>query len=136
MLTDGLLNTGLLSSQAEQQTGYITLEFDKDHYIHKVITYQLFYTHWYDPDYSCVADIPTYTSCIDSVSGYDVTVKQGEVEGVCGMVQVEVSHGPGQDEQVYEFLCGATGHVVELRKMGEIHVFEIVVVTTGKSLVT
>ena len=125
-----------LSTQAVTGTqngaGWIKLEFDKTYFIHKVVIYYRFYTHWYDPDYGCVQSEEKFRRCTNLDSNVDVSVFRGEVKRKsCGTL--ELTYGLEQSDQIYTLLCMTEGDIVRLRKdQGNIVVYEVAVTSKCK----
>ena len=119
-------------TNTEDGAGWIKLNFDKNYFIHKVVTYYRFYTNWYHPSDKCVQSESNFRGCVDSDNNVDVSVYQGEVkQKSCGTLQL--TYGLEQSDQIYTLFCNAEGDTVKLSKStGLITVFEVAVTKTGK----
>ena len=115
---------------------WLTLEFDKTYFIHKVVIYYIFYTNWYNPDGWCAQSEARFRVCVDSDNNVDVSVYQGEVQQKsCGTLQL--TYGLEQSDQIYTLLCLTEGNTVKLSKSaGTMGVFEVAVTKTGMFLTT
>ena len=71
---------------------------------------------------------------MDNDNNVDVSVYQGEVkQKSCGTLQL--TYGLEQSDQIYTLICNTDGDTVKLSKStGNIAVFEVVVIGTGKLL--
>ena len=125
------------STQAGTHTddgaGWIKLEFDKTYFMHKVVTYYLFYTNWYRPSDWCAQSETNFRTCVSRHNNVDVSVYRGEeLQKSCGTLQL--TYGLEQADQVYTLLCNTEGDAVKLSKnSGNIVVAEVVVTSTGKN---
>ena len=111
---------------------WLKVEFDKTHFIDKVVIYYMFYTNWFDSE-GCQKNERAFKACVDKSNNVDVSVYQGEVKQKdCGTLQL--TYGLEQSDQIYTLHCNVEGDTVKLRKTssGEIRVFEIVVIGTLK----
>ena len=118
-------------THTDNGAGWLKLQFDDIHPIHKVIIYDIFYTNWYDPENSCVMSIENFKNCVDVNNNVDVSVYQGEaLQKSCGTLQL--TYGLEQSDQIYTLICNTEGDNVRLSKStGNIAVFEVVVINTG-----
>ena len=125
-----------LSTQAATKTdngaGWLKLEFDQTHFIHKVVMYFRFYNNWYNIVEYCRQSEADFMICVDESNNVDVSVYQGEVEQKsCGTLQL--TYGLEQSDQIYTILCNVQGDKVKLSKnTGIIAFFEVVVTSTGR----
>ena len=111
-------------------TGWLKLEFDRIHFIHKVQIYYRFYTNWYRPGGHCERSEANFRNCVDAVNNVDVSVYQGEVkQGSCGTLQL--TYGLEQADQIYTLLCNTEGDTVKLSKSTE-HIVVAEIVVTGQ----
>ena len=112
---------------------WLKLVFNKGQLIHKVIIYNRFYTKWFYPNNKCVSNKEKFKGCVDKASNVDVSVYQGEVhQKSCGTLQL--TYELEQSDQIYTLVCNTEGDSVKLSKAnGEIRVWEIVIIGTGKS---
>ena len=112
--------------------GWLKLQFDRTHFINKIIIYHMFYTNWYDSSNGCVQSESDFKACVDNDNNVDVSVYQGEVkQKSCGTLQL--TYGLEQSDQIYTLVCNIDGETVKLSKnTGLIAVFELVVIGTGK----
>ena len=121
------------STHTDNGAGWLKLQFDDIHPIHKVMIYYIFYTNWYDPSNSCVISIENFKACVDDNTNVDVSVYQGDVkQKSCGTLQL--TYGLEQSDQIYTLLCNTEGDTVKLSKSttsSYIAVFEVVVTSTG-----
>ena len=124
-----------LSTQAASETdngaGWLKLEFDQTHFIHKVVMYYRFYKNWYNPVEQCGQSVAYFMDCVDEHNNVDVSVYQGEVkQKSCGKLQL--TYALEQSDQIYTLLCNTEGDTVKLSKStGHLALFEIVVTNTG-----
>ena len=127
------LSTGAVV-QTDNGAVWIKLQFDKTHFINKIIIYHVFYTDWYDPYNSCVQNEIAFKACVDNDNNVDVSVYQGEVkQKSCGTLQL--TYGLEQSDQIYTLLCNTDGDTVKLSKStGNIAFLEVVVIGTGTKL--
>ena len=111
--------------------GWLKLQFDETHFIHKIIIYYIFYTDWYEPTLWCCETVANFKHCVDSHNKVDVSVYQGEVQQKsCGTLQL--TYALEQSDQIYTFICNSKGDTVKLSKStGRIAVCEVVVISTG-----
>ena len=115
-------------------TGWLKLEFDRSHFIHKIVIYWRFYNNWYDPNHVCAQTEAGFKSSAYGHNNVDVSVYQGEVkQKSCGTLQL--TYGLEQSDQIYTLLCNAKGDTVKLSKdQGHIVVYEVAVTSTGKQV--
>ena len=78
-----------LSTQAATETdnraGWLTLEFDRTHFIHKMHNYSWLYTNWYWPTNWYALSEVNFKACVNYSNNIDVSVYQGGVkQGSCG----------------------------------------------------
>ena len=109
---------------------WLKVEFDKTHFIDKVVIYYMFYTNWFDSGW-CQESVSNFKACVDKSNNVDVSVYQGEVKQKdCSTLQL--TYGLEQSDQIYTLPCNVEGDTVKLIKpsSGEIRVFEIVVIGT------
>ena len=110
---------------------WLKVEFDKTHFIDKVVIYYMFYTNWFDSK-GCQKNERAFKACVNKSNNVEVSVYQGEVKQKdCGTLQL--TYGLEQSDQIYTLLCNIEGDTVKLRKPSserEIRVFEIVVIGT------
>ena len=124
-----------LSTQAATETdngaGWLKLEFDEIHFIHKILIYYRFYDNWYNPVEQCGQSEVNFMNCVDNQNNVDVSVYQGDVKQTsCGTLQL--TYGLEQSDQIYTLLCNTEGDTVKLSKStGHLALFEIVVTNTG-----
>ena len=108
---------------------WLKLEFDKTHFIDRVVIYYMFYTNWFDSE-GCQKNEREFKACVDKSNNVEVSVYQGEVkQKSCGTLQL--TYGLKQSDQIYTLPCNVEGDTVKLRKQsseGEIRVFEAVVI--------
>ena len=120
-------------TSTDNGAGWLKVQFEKTHEIHKVIVYYKFYTNWYY-GYTgwCEQSVGNFKVCVDNNNNVDVSVYQGEVlQKSCGTLQL--TYGLEQSDQIYTLICYAEGDTVKLSKnSGRIIVSEVVVVSTGK----
>ena len=111
---------------------WLKLEFDKTHLIHEIIIYSRFYTDYYDPTDDCVQSEKEFMACVDKQNNVDVSVYQGAVkQKSCGTLRL--TYELEQSDQICTLICNAEGDTVKLSKdAGEIIVYEVVTVTSGK----
>ena len=129
-----------LSTRAATDTayegGWLKLQFDETHFIHKAIIYYGFYTNSYTYTGSnwCVETLANYKICVDGHNNVDVSVYQGDVkQKSCGTLQL--TYGLEQSDQIYTLICNAEGDNVKLSKStGHLVVAEVAVISTGKIL--
>ena len=127
-----------LSTRAATHTdngaGWLKIEFDKTHFIHKVVIYYRFFTKWYHPNENCAQSEANFRDCVNIDNNVDVSVYQGEVkQKSCGTLQL--TYGLKQSDQIYKFICNTEGDNVKLSKStGNIVVFEAAVTRTGTSV--
>ena len=124
-IVDNDLST-LAGSSTGNGEGWIKFEFDKVHFIHKMIIYYWFYTDFFDPGANCVKDEVAFKGCVDADNNVDVAVFQGEVrQKSCGTLQL--TYGLKQSDQIYTLICDAEGDTVKFSKnTGIIALFEVV----------
>ena len=122
----------LSNSFTDNGAGWLKLGFDKNYFISKIVIYNKFYNHWYDPSTYCFQTIDQYKSCLDSDTNVDVSVYKGDVkQKSCGTLQL--TYGLEQSDQIYTFICNTEGDLVKLSKnTGFLVVYEVV--TVGFSL--
>ena len=122
-----------LSTYAMTDTGdgWLKLEFDKPHLIHKVVLYYVFYTNWYNPNAWCVQSEARFKQCVDGDTNVDVSVYQGEnKQKSCGTLQL--TYGLERPDQIYTLICNIKGDTVKLSKnTGNIVVYELAVTKKG-----
>ena len=111
---------------------WLKLEFGRTNFIHEIIIYSGFYTDYYDPIDDCAQSEKEFMACVDRRNNVDVSVYHGDVkQKSCGTLQL--TYGLEQSDQIYTLLCNAEGDTVKLSKdAGEIIVYEVVTVTSGK----
>ena len=67
-----------LSTVAATETGdglgWIKLQFDEKHLIHKMILYLRFYTNWYEASTGCILNVEDFKRCADLDNNVDVSV--------------------------------------------------------------
>ena len=116
-------------TRTDNRAGWINLEFDKTHFIEKIIVYYTFYTEWFNPSFFCAQSEDKFRSCVDNDNNVDVSVYQGDVKlKSCGTLQL--TYGLEQSDQIYTLICKTKGDIVKLSKnTGVISVCEVVVVT-------
>ena len=114
---------------------WLKLEFGQDQFIHKVLFYNRFYKGWFYPNNSCASTKEKFERCVDKSSNVEVDVYQGTTKvKSCGTLQL--TYGPEQSDQIYTLVCNIMGDNVKLSKAdGEIRIYEIVIIGTGKRLV-
>ena len=120
------------ATHTNNQLGWIKLEFDKTHFIHKVVIYHRFYTDWYNHAYYCAQTVANFKSCVNQGNNVDVSVNQGEaLKKSCGTLQL--TYGLEQSDQIYTLICNAEGDTVKLSKdtPDYIAICEVAVVTQG-----
>ena len=113
--------------------GWLKLDFDKIHYIHKIVIHYRFFTNTYTLNDYCVEhDQARFRSCVDNENNVDVSVYQGGVkQKSCGTLRL--TYGLEQSDQIYTLLCNTEGDTVKLSKeTGNIVVSEVAVTSTGK----
>ena len=122
------------ATDTDNGAGWLKLDFEKIHYIHKIVIYYRFFTNPYTPNDYCVHDQARFRSCVDDQNNVDVSVYQGEVkQKSCGTLQL--TYGLEQSDQIYTLLCNTEGDTVKLSKStGYIVVFEVAVTSMGKSM--
>ena len=122
------------ATPTDNGAGWLKLELDEKHFIHKIILYLRFYTNWYNAGTDCMDDLNTFKRCAGLDSNVDVSVYQGEVkQKSCGTLRQ--TYGLEQSDQIYTLLCNTEGDTVKLSKdTGVIAVCEIVIISTGKCL--
>ena len=130
---DNDLSTRAVTETVEG-TGWLKLQIDKTHFIHKAIIYYGFYTNWYthtDSDW-CAESLANYKFCVDQHNNVDVSVYQGDVQQKsCGTLQL--TYGLEQTDQIYTLICNAKGDTVKLSKStGHIYVAEVALISSGK----
>ena len=120
------------ATATDNGAGWLKLQLDTNHYIHKIVIYRRFYTGWYYPDGHCAKSEKIFKECIDNENNVDVSVYKGEVQQKsCGTLKL--TYGLEQSVQVYTLLCNVEGDTVKLSKnSGAITVQEIVVVGASK----
>ena len=125
------LSTGAVAL-TENGAGWLKLQFDRTHFIYKIIIYYRFYTDWYLPNDWCVENESNFKECFDKENNVDLSVYQGEEQQKsCGTHQL--TYGLEQSDQIYTLLCNTDGDTVKFSKStGSIAVFEVVVIGTGK----
>ena len=119
------------ASFTDDGAGWINLKFDKTYFIHKVVIYLRFFTHWYHSG-NCQQSKANFRACVDNTNNVDVSVYQGDVkQKSCGTL--ELTYGLVQSDQIYTLLCNTEGDSVKLSKnTGFLVVYEVV--TVGFSL--
>ena len=123
----------LSASHTDNGRGWLKLQFDEVHFVHKVVVYYRFYTHDYnDNSEGCMVSVDIFRSCVNGDNNVEVSVYQGEVkQKSCGTLQL--TYGLEQSDQIYTLLCNTKGDTVKLSKStGVIAVSEVVVTSTGK----
>ena len=130
---DGDLSTGA-ATHTDNGAGWLKLQFDRTHFIHKIIIYSRFYTDWYKPTEYCVQSESNYKQCINGENNVNVSVYQGEVkQKSCGTLRL--TYGLEQSDQIYTLICNTEGDTVKLSKSnGAIVVFEVIVTGKGEIL--
>ena len=129
---DGDLST-MAATEIVNGAVWLKLQFDRSHFINKIIVYSRFYTDWYYPTSGCVSTESNYRGCVDNENNVVVSVYQGEVkQKSCGTLQLK--YGLEQSDQIYTLICNTKGDTVKLSKnTGKIVVTEVAVSTgTGK----
>ena len=123
----------LAGTLTDTDSGWMKFEFDKVHFINKMIIYYWFYTDWFNPDANCVQNEAAFKGCVDNDNNVDVSVYQGEtLQKSCGTLQL--TYGLKQSEQIYTLICNAEGDTVKFSKnTGVIVVFEVVFVRISES---
>ena len=120
--------------------GWLKLQFEKPHLIHKVIIYWRFYTDPYFTAGWCVGlngTVSRFIGCVNGETNVDVSVYKGDVkQKSCGTLQL--TYGLEQSHQIYTLLCNTKGDTVKLSKnIGPIIVVtEVVVIGAGKMLIS
>ena len=119
------------ATRTEDGAGWLKLELDNTHFIHRVVIYSKFFTHWYDPNSYCAVSESRFKACVDNDNNVDVSVYQGEVkQKSCGTLQL--TYGLEQSDQIYTLICNSEGDTVKFSKStGVIAVLEVVVVGKG-----
>ena len=129
---------GLFSSAAVAQIdsaieeAWLKLEFSKTLFIHKVMTYHLFYENWYGQS-SCCVSVDEFKKCVNNDNNINVSVYQDQVQQrSCGTVHR--TYGLKQSDQIYSLICNIEGDTVKLSKrtLRNIAVLEVAVIGTGK----
>ena len=122
----------MAATHTDNGAGWLTLEFDKAYFIHKVVVYYWFYTGWYDPNNWCTHSEANFRRCVDNHNNVDVSVYQGDIkQKSCGTLQL--TYGLEQSDQIYTLLCNTEGDTVKLSKdTGDIAVCEVVVTSTSR----
>ena len=120
------------ATHTENGAGWLELQFDKTYFINKIIIYYRFFTDWYYPNDWCVESVSNFKACVDNENNVDVSVYQGDVkQKSCGTLQL--TYGLEQSDQINTLICNTEGDTVKLSKdTGDILVFEVVVIGTGK----
>ena len=93
---------------------WIRFDFHKTSFVEKVVIYLNFFTDFYYPDGSCMADEETYRNCKESQKGLEVSVLKKEEHKSCGTIAVSL--GLERSDQIYTFDCRAKGDAVVLTK--------------------
>ena len=121
----------MAGTSTDKGAGWLKLQLDRTYFIHMILIYTRFYTHWYHPDGGCVRSEAGFMACVDKNNNVDVSVYQGEVkQKSCGTLQL--TYGLEQSDQIYTLICNSEGDNVKLSKTeGNIAVFEIAVVSIG-----
>ena len=129
---DGDLST-LAGTLTDTDSGWMKFEFDKVHFIHKMIIYYWFYTDWFNPAANCVQSEAAFMGCVNNDNNVDVSVYQGEtLQKPCGTLQL--TYGLKQSDQIYTLICNAEGDTVKFSKnTGVIALFEVVFVRLSES---
>ncbi|KAL5270600.1 hypothetical protein ACHWQZ_G001339 [Mnemiopsis leidyi] len=109
---------------------WLKLEFQPGSFIHKVVFYGRFMTHWYNTNSSCLLSEDHFRNCVDFDQDgalVEVSVYQGEVlQKSCGTLQM--TYGLEQSDQIYTLLCNINGDSVKLSKVsGNIRVYDLAV---------
>ena len=123
--------TTVAATKTDNGAGWLKLQFEESHLIHKIIVYYRFYTNWSGPAGSCEESVENFKQCVDNDNNVDVSVYQGEGQKKsCGTLQL--TYGLQQSDQIYTLICNTEGDTVKLSKnTGEIVVSEVVVISTG-----
>ena len=121
-------------THTDNGAGWLKLQFDRTHFINKIIIYYRFYTDWYDPGDWCFESESNFKACVDNKNNVDVSVHQGEVkQKSCGTLQL--TYALEQSDQIYTLICNTDGDTVKLSKnTGAIAVLEVVVISKGTHL--
>ena len=129
------LSTGA-ATQTDNGAGWLKLQFDRTHFIYKIIIYSRFYTDWYNPTTGCVQSESKFKACVNNDNNVDVSVYQKDVkQKSCGTLQL--TYALEQSDQIYTLICNSEGDNVKLSKnTGAIAVFEVVVIGTGRNIDT
>ena len=117
---------------ADNGGGWLKLQFQGVHLIHKIKIFYKFYTGWYHGSIGwCEQTVDKFVECVDKDNNVDVSVYQGdEKQKSCGTLQL--TYGLKQSDQIYTLICNAEGDTVKLSKnTGQIAVSEVVVMSTG-----
>ena len=124
--------TTIAATHTDNGAVWLKLQFDKTHFIHKIIIYYIFYTDWYERSTLwCCETVANFKYCVDNHNNVDVSVYQGEVQQKsCGTLQL--TYALEQSDQIYTFICNTEGDTVKLSKStGHIAVCEVVVISSG-----
>ena len=126
---DGDLSTRAVT-HTEDGAGWLKLHFDENHFIHKIVIYQRFYTNWYISDNWCTLSESNFKKCMPNHT-IDVSLyKENVHQKSCGTLQR--SEGLAQSDQIYNFICNADGNMVKLSQDADVlAIFELVVISTG-----
>ena len=121
-------------THTDNGAGWLKLQYDRTHFINKIIIYYRFYTDWYDPGDWYFESESNFKACVDNENNVDVSVHQGEVQQKsCGTLQL--TYALEQSDQIYTLICNTDGDTVKLSKdTGAIVVLEVVVISKGTYL--
>ena len=113
---------------------WLKLEFDKTHFIHKVVINYMFYTNWYNSSDYCAKSEANFRQCVTSENNVDVSVykKEGKQKS-CGTLQL--TYRLEQSDQIYKLLCNTVGDTVKLSKSTRtiaVSEVQVVVISSGK----
>ena len=125
----------IAATYTDNGAGWLKLQLDTIHYVHKIVVYSRFYTGWFHPNEHCVKSETSFKSCVDNENNVDVSVYKGDAsQKSCGTLKL--TYGLEQSDQIYTLLCNTEGDTVKLSKntvtAATIAVHEVVVVGAGK----